>query len=331
MKITVKDIRPNPFRKMKSYPISREKVEDLKFKIQKTFLWSGIEARPHPTKEGLYQIAFGHHRLIAIRELKIKEVDISVHDINNNDMIIMMADENLNQDPSIAVMNETVYAVQDYIKGELKKYKTLKEAKEKINDLINLLGRDWREEDFKKRNEDLGQTTILRFLNGGKKDGNWKQTMIGDALALKQEDKDGDVDKEAVEQLEKPYQARQFRKAVKDYHIPKEEQKKLAKKIKKHKTGGREIPKVVRKSAKKKPVVDPALVRLEKTFDAIDQYATALKTKIVGFRMQMKDLNVTQIKGAKAFIILTSLLQLRKEIDDLLNIKQTKQIKGKIK
>ena len=124
---------------------------------------------------------------------------------------------------------------------------------------------------------------------------------------------------------------RVFNKAVEDYHIPKSKQRELAEKIKKHKVEAREIPRVVRKAAKKKPVKDPALVRLMKTFDDMDKYATTLKHKIIGFRMQVEDLDITQITGAKSFITLTSLLELRKEIDDLLNIKQTKQIEGRTK
>lgn len=72
---------------------------------------------------------------------------------------------------------------------------------------------------------------------------------------------------------------------------------------------------------------DPVLRKLEKTFDDIDKHATTLRNKILSFRMQIEDLNITQVQGAKAFITLTSILQLRKEIDNFLNVKQTKQIK----
>ena len=327
MKILVKNIRPNPFRKIKSYPINRENVEGLKIKIKKTSFWDNLMARPHPKKEGIYQIAYGHHRLAALRELKIKEIDIPIRNLDNNTMIIMMADENLKQDTSLAIMNETVYAVKDYLDKELAKVNELKYADKFIKVLFKGV-----KGDFKKCKENgVGRIPILKFLNGGKKKGVWKQYMIQDALKIKEEDVKEIVDKKAVEVFDKHYTAKQFRKAVKDYHVPKAKQKDLAKKIKKEKIGGREIPKAVRKSIKKKPVNDPALDKLEKTFDAIDKYADTLRHKISGFRMQMEDLNVTQINGAKAFITLTSLMQLRKEIDDLLNINQTQQIEGNVK
>jgi len=331
MKILVKNIRPNPFRKIKSYPINRENVEGLKIKIKKTSFWDNLMARPHPKKEGIYQIAYGHHRLAALRELKIKEIDIPIRNLDNNTMIIMMADENLKQDTSLAIMNETVYAVKDYLDKELAKYKTWEDIKKSKSHLINLLDVKRPQEYAPLKKNGVGQTTILKFLNGGKKKGVWKQYMIQDALKIKEEDVKEIVDKKAVEVFDKHYTAKQFRKAVKDYHVPKAKQKDLAKKIKKEKIGGREIPKAVRKSIKKKPVNDPALDKLEKTFDAIDKYADTLRHKISGFRMQMEDLNVTQINGAKAFITLTSLMQLRKEIDDLLNINQTQQIEGNVK
>ena len=236
---------------MKSYPISREKVEDLKIRIQKTSFWDNIVARPYPKKKRLYQIAYGHHRLIALRELKIKEVDIPIRNLDNSTMLIMMADENLNQDPSLAVMNETVYTVKDYLDKEFAKYDKFKDLPKL---LLNLVPKKNQASLAQVKRDGVGQPAILIFLNGGKEKGNWTKTPIADALALKEEDKAGEVDKEAVEQLEKPYQARQFRTAVKNYKIPKTEQKKLAKKIKKHKIGGREIPKVVRKSVKKKLV-----------------------------------------------------------------------------
>ena len=76
----------------------------------------------------------------------------------------------MNQDSSLAILNETVYAVKDYLDGEFKKYKTLKEAQEQKSYLINLLDRNLSEgkfQDLKKNG--VGQTTILKFLNTQKR------------------------------------------------------------------------------------------------------------------------------------------------------------------
>ena len=66
----------------------------------------------------------------------------------------------------------------------------------------------------------VGQTTILKFLGG-----NWKQWMIQEALDTI---KDKTIDREAVESLPTTAHARKFRKAIKDYKVPKIKQKEIA-------------------------------------------------------------------------------------------------------
>ena len=73
MKIKVNDLKPNPYRKMDQYPVNKEKIAALKASIAETTFWDNLLARK---RNGHYQIAYGHHRLIALQELKTKEVDI---------------------------------------------------------------------------------------------------------------------------------------------------------------------------------------------------------------------------------------------------------------
>jgi len=42
MKISVKDLRPNPFRRIEHYPINRGKVDALKNSIKETSFWDNI-------------------------------------------------------------------------------------------------------------------------------------------------------------------------------------------------------------------------------------------------------------------------------------------------
>jgi hypothetical protein len=94
VKVKVKDLRPNPFRRLDRYPIDRDKIEALKESIGSTGFWRNIVGRPGAGDT--VQIVFGHHRLVAIQELyqPSNEVEIEVRDLSPDDMIRMMAREN---------------------------------------------------------------------------------------------------------------------------------------------------------------------------------------------------------------------------------------------
>lgn len=73
-----------------------ESVADLerntqKASIEETSFWDNLLARP--AGKG-YEIAYGHHRLVALQEAGIKEVDIPVRKIDDGMMIRIMANEN---------------------------------------------------------------------------------------------------------------------------------------------------------------------------------------------------------------------------------------------
>jgi flagellar biosynthesis GTPase FlhF len=100
-KVAILQLRPNPFRELDDYPIDREKVDKLKESISETGFWGTIVARK---KGSSFEIAFGHHRKIALVELqqegiigKSEKVDIIVRDLTNEQMIQLMARENLEE------------------------------------------------------------------------------------------------------------------------------------------------------------------------------------------------------------------------------------------
>lgn len=120
MKIKVKNIESNPFRNLSSYPIDREKIDNLKISISKTGFWDNVLMREHPTKEGVYQIAYGHHRLAAVRELGVEEIEAPVKELSDVEMIQIMADENYEYGAKdIRVVNETVASAKAYIENEI--------------------------------------------------------------------------------------------------------------------------------------------------------------------------------------------------------------------
>ena len=96
-RVAIGKLRPNPFRRLDEYPIRREKVDALKKSIGTTGFWGTIVGRE--VEGGFVEIAFGHHRLVAIHEALGREesVEIIVRDLSNEDMLRMMASENMEE------------------------------------------------------------------------------------------------------------------------------------------------------------------------------------------------------------------------------------------
>ena len=258
MKVAVKDIKPNPYRNMKHYPINQNKIEALKNSIQKTGFWDNIVARK---VDKWYEIAYGHHRMQAVRELKIEYIDIPIRELDDSTMLLMMADENMNEwqsDPSIII--ETVKAVKTYLESELAKYGDWEELTafniKSSHVVFNF--KDSRSFTMTKE-QGVGAPIILSFLNGGKDKGNWSQSQISEALIIINGEKNENIDSEAILELsnfkvkkeietvdknggvkkkekEEGYNtisyASKAAKLFRDNEIPKEKQKALASKIK---------------------------------------------------------------------------------------------------
>jgi hypothetical protein len=111
MQYAIKDIRANPFRHIDRYPIRRDKVAALKESLRTTGFWGNVVAR---LEDGKPQIAYGHHRLVALREEygPDRKVDLIVRDLPDEAMLKIMARENMEEwGTSAAVEHETVRAV----------------------------------------------------------------------------------------------------------------------------------------------------------------------------------------------------------------------------
>jgi hypothetical protein len=114
LKIKLKQIRPNPFRRIERYPLVRSKVEALKASIQKTEFWDNLMVRRDPEKEGFYQSAFGEHRKAALLELygREHEIEASVRRLSDEAMLRIMALENMEEWGGSALVEiETVHSV----------------------------------------------------------------------------------------------------------------------------------------------------------------------------------------------------------------------------
>jgi len=116
MKIKIKDLKPNPFRDSEHYPIDQEKVESLKRSINKTGFWDNILARK---KNGNIEIAYGHHRLEALKQIyKLDDqVDIPIKDISDDDMLrIMLLENDEEYDSRPVPFNEGIKQAWEWLK-----------------------------------------------------------------------------------------------------------------------------------------------------------------------------------------------------------------------
>ncbi len=218
MNVDVEKIDTNPYRNIGKYPINREKVEALKTSIGQTGFWDNILIRPNGNR---FQLAYGHHRLVAIKELGIENVDVPVRDLDDATMLRIMANENMDEwRASPAVINETVFAAKKFIDSELAKYETREAIP--ANSFISQIASDaYSFANLKKQG--AGQTTILAFLGG-----NWKQWMIQEALETLKLDKEKRIDRKAVEVIKSVEAAKHFKSAVKELDIPIDEQYDIA-------------------------------------------------------------------------------------------------------
>jgi len=119
MKIAVRDLKVNPFRNLRRYPINKEKVQALRRSIRDTSFWDNLLARKG--ENGDYEAAYGVHRLTALRAEGVKEIDIPVRKLSDTDMARIMAHENMEEWGSSAVVEqETIRAVvEGYAAGKV--------------------------------------------------------------------------------------------------------------------------------------------------------------------------------------------------------------------
>lgn len=110
MKLKLCDLKANPFRHLARYPLDERKIEALMGSINQTTFWDNLMARP--ATNGQYEIAYGHNRLEALRRLKVKEIDIPVRDLSDDDMVRIMANENMEEwSHSSKIEQETIRTV----------------------------------------------------------------------------------------------------------------------------------------------------------------------------------------------------------------------------
>ncbi len=312
MKIKVADLEPNPFRNIEKYQVNREKVDALKISIMEKGFWASLPVRKH---NGKYELACGHHRWFALKELGLKKIEVTVEDYSDGKMIQIMAEENLDWSTSPAVTTQTIQTAKEYIDGELLKYEDWKEFDRSVKNIRPIFESEPQYRSV--RGKGSGAETVLKFLGG-----NWKEWMVKEALKFI-EDFDVYLDKEAIETIPTMMQARKFRQNVKVYATPKKTQRKLAKKILKEGIGKRDIPKLVRDSSTEledNSRKDKQLERIKKVIENIDSQSRSLFNNIISLRSYMKQMEIEEIKGVKVWLAGSSA---KKLLNELLRLKET--------
>ncbi len=94
MKKPIEQVLPNPHRDFEIYSIDKAQVKLLIDSIKDVGMFLGLPARK--TSAG-YEIACGHHRLEALKEIGITHVDLAVNDYSDEDMLKIMIRENATQ------------------------------------------------------------------------------------------------------------------------------------------------------------------------------------------------------------------------------------------
>ncbi len=121
--IPLNKLKPNPFRNMARYPIDKAKVATLRESYKSTGYWGNILGREI---DGDVEIAYGHHRLIALREEhgenSRKAVEIIIQPLTDEEMLKIMASENMEEwGTNALVAEETVRAtIEAFAAGKIK-------------------------------------------------------------------------------------------------------------------------------------------------------------------------------------------------------------------
>lgn len=324
MKVNVSLIDANPYRKIDTYPIDRAKVEALKTSIRETDFWDNILVRKSPKNPGRYELAYGHHRITAVRELDIEEIDIPVKDLDDATMLRIMAGENMDiykSDPRI--INETVQVAKEFIDAELSRFETWQQVESAKNSILTSICEN--AQGFGKAKKDgAGRGIICAFLGR-----NWKEWMVENALRII---KDDTVDRVAVEKFPSMKQAESFIESVKREKIPKEEHEALANRIIDNVDSSfRQIPEAVKNYAKEKrneiilaeteddPPKDKEVSNLQAKIKTSVSLTSELSSAYQAIIDTMDKMNVDSPQGIEILALRNKIFTLKKTIERLEN------------
>jgi hypothetical protein len=221
MKIAIADLRSNPFRNLTRLPLNPEKVEALAHSIKDTSFWDNLLGRK--TANGV-EIAYGHHRIAALKKCGIKTIDLVVRPLTDTEMVKIMAHENMDEWGHSADLSiETVRATLEAAAAGQIELPKLKD------------GGQTRKVVTPRGATPYSADTIAKFLG-------WKAYKVETALGVIEAEAEGVIDSETVQELSTKQaqvltqQVRRVAKETGDKRQAKQVGRTLAKRMRGHQT-----------------------------------------------------------------------------------------------
>jgi len=298
MKVKVKEVRPNPHRDFKINPINEDRVEKFMESIKDNGFWENIVGRE---SDGEIQLAYGHHRLSALKRLYGEDYEFDLRIINFSDeqMLHVMIDENDDYSGNISdVIDEAVSVAKIFLEENI-------EIAKEYGDI------DSRHERVSGNTLNIGERTITHFLQQVskgkdlKKGSSWNLSKVKRSLQRMSAYDDNILSKEAVRELPSETHASEFAQALKSSKTkftPKE-QKQLANEISTKEMGKRDVRSFVevkafeKKAPKQKstePKKDSRIVKFEHKILLVTHeisQVTNLVVKLTTLHEEIKNIN----------------------------------------
>ena len=189
IKVKLDEIQDNPYRNPESYVYDVAKIEALAESIGDTSFWENLLARK--TKDGIIQLAYGHHRLQALKKLvsdgllDYEEIKLNIRpdtQLTNERMLKIFAQENKDdwgENPQNLCM--TVLQLQAHLEGLVKASKDKDQFLKKVGDVGALKVDD--RSFTRMKNHGVGASIIAQFLGD-----TWSRQTIQDALQVIEKD-----------------------------------------------------------------------------------------------------------------------------------------------
>jgi ParB-like chromosome segregation protein Spo0J len=287
MKVKVRDVHPNPYRNIEHYPLNKEKIMALTKSIEKTGFWDNLVGRE---VDGQIQIAYGHHRIEALRLAEgfgyDFEFELPVKNIDNGTMIQIMANENMQEwSHSIGVVDETVKVAKEYLELGDRSLTSKKTHKNTVSVI-----------------------DISEFLG-------WNLNKVKESVKRLKLINDGTIQKEAVQSLPTETHAIEFANAIntakekKNIEFTPQEQKAIVKEIIDRGLGKRDVKKTIEAKVfekkygddfgkKKAEAVDKKLQEFDNQLGFIANDISSLSDKFLKLTSLKNELeSVTSKKG----------------------------------
>lgn len=218
IKVKLADIESNPYRDLKRLELNPEKVRILSESIKNTGFWENILIRRDPDKADKFQAGYGHHRIQSAKDCGIDEAVFIVADIPDEQMVQIMANENMQEwSSNLKVILETIIQVRNYLNDCL------------VNKKIPNVTRLYPDVNTLKRAEKAGVVGIdgvHRFLGDG-----WSRPSVGRAMFIITAVENKEVSMSNVLKFNSLSLAENFVRKVKADELKANEQKKLVQEI----------------------------------------------------------------------------------------------------